>query len=265
MSNRFKKRGGGIFWAALLVLVPAFLEARPFDQIFPYLGEDVKAQVFSESGVIRSRDKIEDLSFLPALSSGINLIDSIAEKNPSFFVESLLVIPHGGRALRVLDAYNALGRVGDLKGRLYRSFTRGADIPLFEEAARLESAARNKPVPDPAPSASLPSSETIYIRLKDVNFGNSYYRADIRADSRGILYSLSNYKAISYLIFTVMPEEKFSANLYLEPLDEGMLVYSIAGTDVSDFIARRIDIPSAISKRLAVFIDWVSAGIKAAR
>jgi hypothetical protein len=62
-----------------------------------------------------------------------------------------------------------------------------------------------------------------------------------------------------------MPEEKFQANLYLEPLDEGMLIYSLAGTDVSDFIANRIDIPSAISKRLAVFIDWVSDGIKATR
>jgi hypothetical protein len=44
-----------------------------------------------------------------------------------------------------------------------------------------------------------------------------------------------------------------------------MLIYSLAGTDVSDFIANRIDIPSAISKRLAVFIDWVSDGIKTIR
>jgi hypothetical protein len=265
MLRCLKKKKSVLFWAVLLFLVPAFLEARSFDEIFPYLGEDLKARVFSTEGLIRSLEKIEDLSFLPALSSGINLIDGIMEKKPSFFVESLLVIPYGGRNLKVLDAYNALGRVGDLKGRLYHSFTRGADIPLFEEATRLESDKRNKPVPDPSPSAFLPASETIYIRLKDVNFGNSYYRADIRTHSRGILYSLSNYKTISYLIFTVMPEEKFSANLYLEPLDEGMLVYSLAGTDVSDFIANRIDIPSAISKRLAVFIDWISAGIKAAR
>jgi hypothetical protein len=186
-------------------------------------------------------------------------------KKPGYLVESLLVIPYGSRKLNVLDAYNCLGKVRDLKGRLYHSFTRDADVPLFEDATRLESDKRNRVIPDPGPSAFLPSSETVYIRLKDVNFGNSYYRANVNVDFHGITYSLTNYKTISYLIFTVMPEEKFQAHLYLEPLDEGMLVYSIAGTDVSDFISRRIDIPSAISKRLSVFIDWVSDGIKAVR
>jgi hypothetical protein len=59
-----------------------------------------------------------------------------------------------------------------------------------------------------------------------------------------------------------MKEEDFSAFLYLEALDEGMLVYAVAGTEVSNFIDNRIDIPSAISKRLAVFIDWVSDGVR---
>jgi hypothetical protein len=259
------KKGRVLVLIFLVCLVPAFLEARSFDEIFPSLGEDLKAQAFSGEGIIRSLEKDETLTLLPAPSSGIDLPAKILAKKPAYLVESLLVIPYGSRKLSVLDAYNALGKVRDLKGRLYHSFTKGADIPLFEDATRLESNTKSKAIPDPPPSAFLPSSETVYIRLKDVNFGNSYYRADVSSGFHGITYSLSNYKTISYLIFTVMPEEKFQANLYLEPLDEGMLVYSIAGTDVSNFIANRIDIPSAISKRLAVFIDWVSDGIKALR
>jgi hypothetical protein len=264
MLKNLKKRSllCGTF---LVFLVPVFLEARSFDEIFPFLEKELKAQVFSGAGVIRTPERIEDTAILPAFSSGINLIDKVMENKPSFFVESLHIVPYGSRKLSVLDAYNALGKVRDLKGRLYHSFTRDADIPLFEDAARIESNTKNKAIPDPAPSAFLPSSETVYIRLKDVNFGNSYYRADVNTSSYGITYSLTNYKTITYLIFTVMPEEKFQANLYLEPLDEGMLIYSLAGTDVSDFIANRIDISSAISKRLAVFIDWVSDGIKAIR
>jgi hypothetical protein len=99
--------------------------------------------------------------------------------------------------------------------------------------------------------------------LKDVNFGNTYYRADITPAGRGLLYSLTNYRTISYLLFTVMREENFSAYLYMEPVVEGMLIYSVAGTDVSDFISNQIDIPSAISKRLAVFIGWISDGLRA--
>lgn len=248
-----------------MCLVPVFLEARSFDEIFPFLGDDLKAQVFSGAGIIRALKKNETLTLLPAPSSGIDLPSKILSEKPGYMVESLLVVPYGSRELNVLDAYNTLGNVRDLKGRLYHSFTKNAAIPLFEDATRLESDTRSKAIPDPAPSAFLPSSETVYIRLKDVNFGNTYYRADIHTNPHGITYNLTNYKAITYVIFTVMPEEKFQANLYLEPLDEGMLVYSIAGTDVSDFIANRIDIPSAISKRLAVFVDWVSDGIKARR
>jgi hypothetical protein len=172
------------------------------------------------------------------------------------------VLPYSGKILDTLDAYNALGRIRDLKGRLYRSFTRKAEIPLFEDATRLESAKKNNAIPDPPPASELPSSETVYIRLKDVNFGNSYYRADVSAGPHGITYSLTNYKNLTYLFFTVMKEEKFSAILYLEPLAEGMLVYSVAGADASDFIAGKIHIPSAIEKRLAVFIGWVSDNLK---
>jgi hypothetical protein len=258
-----KKRA--LIWTAALVLFPVLLEARSFDEIFPYVSGELKTEVFSETGVIRTFKKIEELNFLPALSSGINLIDSIMEKKPGYFVESLLVVPYEARTLSRLDAYNALGKVRGLKGKLYHSHTRKADIPLFEDATRLESGKKSNPIPDPAPASSVPASESIYIRLKDVNFGNSYYRADISANPHGVLCSLTNYKSISYLFFTVMKEEKFSVNLYLEPLDEGLLIYSLAGTDVSNFIANRIDIPSAISKRLAVFIDWITDGIKAAR
>jgi hypothetical protein len=254
----------GLLFAAL-VIFPVFLQARSFDDIFPYLGQDIKQQVFSYGGVIRSMGNIQDLAFLPAFSSGINLIDKVLEKKPSHFFESLAVVPYAGRTLNILDAYNALGKVRSLKGRLYHSATRDADVPLFEDATRLESSRKNNPIPDPPPAARAPASETIYIRLKDVNFGNSFYRADISSNTHGVLFSLTNYKTISYLLFTVMKEEAFSANLYLEPLDEGMLVYSLAGTDVSNFIASKTDIPSAIRKRLAVFIDWISDGIKTAR
>jgi hypothetical protein len=115
------------------------------------------------------------------------------------------------------------------------------------------------------PTRELPRAETVFIRLKDINFGNSYYKSDISVSPHGITYNLTNTRNLSYLFFTAMKEGKFSAILYLEPLTEGMLVYSVAGADASDFVANRIDIPSAISKRLAVFIAWIYDGIKEAR
>ena len=234
---------------------------RSFDEIFPGIGESLKNEAFSSGGFIRSLEKNEPLEIIPASSSGISLQGAVIGKNPSFLAESLLVVPYQGRVLERLDAYNALSRIRDLKGRLYSSHTRNAEVPLFEDATRLESGKKSNPVPDPQPAVTLPVSETVFLRLKDVNFGNTYYRGEVTTSPYGVTYSLSNYKNITYLLFTVMKEERFSAILYMEPLLEGMLIYSVAGADTSDFIASKIDIPSAISKRLAVFIGWINDGL----
>ena len=235
---------------------------RSLSELFPGLNENQKREIFSRDGIINSAEKNEAMIFIPAPGSGIDLISTVMRNNPSYLAESLLVIPHQSKVLSRLDAYNALSKVGDLKGRLYRSHTRNAEVPLFEDATRIESAQRDRPIPDPPLSTVLPQSETIYMRLRDVNFGNSFYKAEFSTGPYGLTYNLSNFRNLRYLVFTVMKEEKFSAILYMEPLAEGMMVYSVAGADASDFIASKIDIPSAISKRLSVFIAWISDNIK---
>jgi len=250
----------------LLFFTPSSVEADPteanslrsFSELFPSLGESRKKEAFSNEGTIRTVKKNEALEFLPAQNSGIDLYGTVMKTNPTYLAESLLVIPYKGRVFTRLDAYNALGKISGLKGRLYRSFTRNAEVPLFQEATRLENEKSGKAVPDPLPARELPNSETLFIRLKDVNFGNSYYRTNMSLTKFGLTYKITNTKNLSYLFFTVLPEEKFSSILYIEPLTEGMLVYSMAGADASDFIANRIDIPSAISKRLMVFLSWIN-------
>jgi hypothetical protein len=247
-------------------VAPDSIEAaslRSFDELFPSLGESRKKEAFSDGGAIRSVKKNEALEFLPAPASGIDLYGTVMSANPAFLAESLLVMPYHGRVLSRLDAYNALGKISDLKGRLYRSHNRNADIPLFQEATRLENEKSGRAVPDPLPARELPNAETVFIRLKDVNFGNSYYRTDMSVTPFGLTYKITNTKNLSYLFFAVLREEKFCSILYIEPLTEGMLVYSMAGADASDFIANRVDIPSAISKRLLVFLGWIRDNLTA--
>ena len=234
---------------------------RSFDWLFPGLGENRKREAFSPGGLIRSIKKNEAMEFITNPEAGIDLLGVVLKEDPSYLAESLLVIPYEGKTLDSLAAYNALARIRDLKGRLYHSHTRDAEVPLFEDATRIDSVQKNNPLPDPPRASELPLSETVFMRLKDVNFGNSFYRGEISISPHGITYKLSNAKNLTYLLFTVMKEEKFTAVLYMEPLAEGMLIYSMAGAGASDFISNRIDIPSAISKRLAVFISWIEDGL----
>ena len=238
---------------------------RSFNELFPSLAGALKNQVFSKDGLVQTTGKGGTLELIPSPSSGIQIHNSIIAKKPTFLAESLLVVPYSGKTLDKLDAYNALGKIRDLKGRLYSSYSKNSEVPLFEDATRLESAKKTNPIPDPPPARELPLTDTVFIRLKDVNFGNSFYKAEFSTGQYGVSYNMSNFKSLTYLFFTVMKEDRFSAILYLEPLAEGMLVYSVAGADASDFIASKINIPTAIGKRLKVFINWVSDGLVSAR
>jgi hypothetical protein len=244
----------------LLFSVEAVSQTRSFDVLFPNLSQAERARAFTPGGlVMSSRD--QNPRIMPAPGAGIDIATAVVNRNLSFLTESLLVIPINREVSR-LNIYNALGNIQGLRGRVYHSYRRDNYIPLFEEANRIADARRTAAIPDPPRASAVPMSETVYIRLRDVNFGNSFYRAEIRTTHHGLLYSLSNFRALTYLFVPVIREDRFVAQLYFEVLEEGVLVYSIAGTDVSDFVARQINIPSAIQKRLEVIIQWVVEGIE---
>ena len=254
------------FSVLFLTLFPLAAEPAPtqrsFNQIFPGISPAVREAAFSRDGFFQSTKEIQRSALAGSGQSAIDpqIIETILLKQPGFLVESILVVPGKADEYSLLDVYNALGKISGLKGRLYRSFTRNEYIPLFEDVTRIE-AKKNNPIPDPAPASKIPSAETIYMRLKDVNFGNTYYRGDMTLVPHGMRYSLSNNKNITYFFVPVIREEKFNVQLYFEPITEGILIYALAGADVSDFVASRVDMPSAISKRLTVIISWVAEGI----
>jgi len=246
----------------LLVIAGVFSQSRSFNDIFPDIAPAVRQTAFTNEGYSKSAENVPRSALVGSIS-GIDpqIIDSVFVKKPGFLVEAIKVIPDAGNGYSLLDVYNALGNIRGLKGRLYNSFTRKERVPLFEEVTRIESPKKNIPVADPPPASGIPASETVYMRLKDANFGNSFYRGDIALFQRGLRYSLTNYKNISYYFITVIKEEKFTVQLYFEVITEGVLIYSLAGAEVSDFVSSRIDMPSAINKRLEVISSWASEGI----
>jgi len=235
---------------------------RSFNEIFPGIAPAVRQAVFSNEGYSKSAENVPSSSLVGS-RSGIDpqIIDSIFAKKPGFLVEAIKVIPDAENRYSLLDVYNALGNIRGLKGRLYDSHTRNEKVPLFEEVTRIEGPRKNTPVADPPVASRIPPSETIYMLLKDVNFGNTYYRGDITLFQRGLRCSLTNNKNISYFFITVIKEERFTMQLYFEVISEGILIYSLAGADVSDFVSSRISMSSAIGKRLSVIMSWAAEGI----
>jgi hypothetical protein len=166
-----------------------------------------------------------------------------------------LLIADSEKQINIETVRGALDRREDLKGRLYHSFTRDKYIPLFEDAARV--------APPRGEDGKKDEGESIYIRLKDANFGNTYYKASIemRSQSRALIYTLENNRTISFAILPVIREGGFVTRMYFEILDEGLLFYSVAGISVSPLAASLIDVESAMEKRLQVISLWVIDGL----
>ncbi|MDR0601333.1 MAG: hypothetical protein LBG42_03045, partial [Treponema sp.] len=163
--------------AAFLIFLCPFLNAqkRSFDEIFPGASADQRNLIYSGTGLLTASQRTGGFNLLPLLGIDGSIISAVTNRNPSMIVETLMVIPDPQSAVRLIDVYNALGKIRNLKGRLYHSETRKADIPLFEDASRINFR-KNTVIPDPPAASVVPHAETVYIRVKDANFGNCYYR-----------------------------------------------------------------------------------------
>jgi len=242
-----------------------YAQIRGFNDIFPGIGQDIRDAALKTGGYVWTGQRTGGFQIIGNSRNNRldpQIVNNVLSANPGYLVESIIIIPGAPGFVSLLDVYNALGNIRGLSGRLYNSATRNQEIPLFEEATRILSDRRTTPIPDPPPSRILPRTETVYIRLKDANFGNTYYRGEIALVQNGLRYTLSNFKSLSYLFIPIIREGKFIAQLYFEPIEEGILIYSIAGADVPEIFASQIHMNSAISKRLAVITEWASDGIR---
>jgi len=245
----------------------SFAETRGVSDLFPGAEKTILAKATEEQGYSVSiktagknpADSIAMLTLKP--KDEIEIAGIIAHNKPSYIIESLLIIPVQ-RETTLLDVYNVLGMVRNLQGKEYFSATREKYTALFEEASRLESENRLRRINDPPPAKKMVLPETIFILLKDANFGNCYYQAEINTLSSGLVYSFSNFKNINYFLFPVIKKQNLIIRLYLEPVDEGILVYGITGIKAAESASGRVDIPSAIRKRLDVIYDWIAGNLR---
>jgi hypothetical protein len=247
----------------IILLLPVSLGAqlRSFNEAFPNILTEQQDDAFSSGGYLYSGTGQENLTLLPRTGGNISITKSSLGKNPGFFVEALRVVPYRGTTL--LRIYNALQQIRGLKGKLYHSAGKDKYVPLFEEALRVEGPQKIRSfLPDPPPASSVPSREIMFVRLTDANFGHCYYEISLYSNQRGILCTIKNFKTVTFGPIPVMRENTFIALLYLEPIEEGMVVYCLAGAEVSNFIAKHVNIPSALNKRMDVITDWILDGLQ---
>ena len=251
----------------LIIEAPKF-EIRSFDTVFPNLSPTLKMTAMSNQGLRHYflTDKSTNNSsndfpiIIPNPDLEIDLLGSVMKTNPSHIIEALLLMPFNERELDLLDIYNALGKIENIKN--HSVTTNNRETFIFTESTRIENTRSRTAIPDPTPAEELPFSETMYVRLKEITFGNLFLRADISISLYGITYSMTNFADVRYFLIPIMRAERFVTIIYLEPVREGMLIYSVSGFYLPGLIADRVNLTGNINRRIEVFIKWITAGLR---
>jgi hypothetical protein len=242
-------------------VISVFPQARSISQVFPSCTREQRDAAFSSGGYLYYGNRSENLTLLPRTSETITISKSSLGPKPGFFLEYLQILPR--KNVSLLRVYNAVQKIQDLKGRLYFSHTAKRYMPVFTDAVRIEGPGKLKVfLPDPPLAGIISSAETIYARVTDIRFGNCYFEISLTSNRQGILYRITNFRTLTYGPIPVVKERVLNILLYIEPVEEGLAVYCLAGAEVSDFIAKYVDIPTALDKRMSVFVEWLLDGTK---
>jgi hypothetical protein len=242
-------------------VISVFPQARTIMQVFPSCTAEQRNAAFSSGGYLYYGDRSENLILLPRTGETNKISKSSLGPKPGFFLEYLQILPR--KNVSLLRIYNAVRKIQGLKGRLYYSHTGKSYMPVFTDAVRVEGPEKIKTfLPDPPLAGTVSSAETIYVRVTDARFGNCYFEISLTSDKQGILFRITNFRALTYGPIPVVKERILNILLYIEPVEEGLAVYCLAGAEVSDFIAKYVDIPTALNKRMTVFVEWILDGTK---
>jgi hypothetical protein len=251
-----------IFEAPPLVFeIPSFIyETRSFDVVFPGLSRTERRTALGKGGIKYFFDKDGSPSLIPGEDSGIDLYSSVMEKKPSHLIEAMVLVPYNKKEFDLLDIYNALGSIESLKD--YSFLINDREVNIFEETTRIESARNRKSIPDPPPADILPYAQTMYLRFKDAYYGNLFIRGEVSMSLYGMTYSMTNFTDIRYFLVPIVRAERIIVIMYLEPLKEGVLVYSMSGLYLPGFIADRVNITPSINRRINTLINWITDGLR---
>ena len=251
-------------FTVLLFVMPVFClfsQPRRLAELYPDISEEQRSRAYSAGGYLYYGAKSENLTLIPQTGKTLPISKSSLGQKPGFFVEALRIVPR--KNISLLSIFNALEKIRDLKGRTYYSAGSKKHLPLFTDAVRIEGPGKlNVFLPDPLPALAVPAIKTMYARLTDARFGNCYFDITLRSDQHGIQYRITNFKALTYGPIPVVKEWAMTVMIYIEPVEEGLVLYCLAGSEVSDFIARYVDIPSALNKRMEIFTNWMLDGIR---
>lgn len=202
--------------------------------------------------------KNEGLRFVPETPFTTDTILLVSQMDTNVLSEALYLIPYTEEYDGLnLEMYNMLRHVRKIEDVKYFSHRRDAVVNLFEDVYRTEEPSSRKSIPDDSVDV-IPPEETLYLHMKEVNFGSAHYRMNLESTEGMLKVNLVNTSVIRKFV-KVLDRENMNLQLVIIPVDEGFLIHGICALKVhnKDFIQGKLDTYSAFYRRLYALEVWI--------
>ncbi len=184
-----------------------------------------------------------------------------------FLIEalSLLSYPSGLKITThekvMLSLFNTLRSVSTQEGIEYISHRRG-DVPaqLISRSYIVSEVGSREPLDDPV-SKVLPEEETLIVYQDDTSFRGNYYEYTYWTNDSEIAVRITNRSKMKVFgLFKAIEADEMSIYVQIRPVDEGLLIYSLAvSSDLPaeiSILGYKVNLSDSFTERLIAVENW---------
>jgi hypothetical protein len=188
---------------------------------------------------------------------------------PSFLVESLFLYPKPQGAAagswsgdERTALYNGSLSISTLAGIQYFSTSRNALRTFYETSAVIDGP-RGKPLADPF-FTQPPAELTLYVRQKDLTFGDNIYQYTYYAQPGALICLMENTTTMAAGIIPAVGKNKLRSVIALFDAGEHLLIYCASMARAASLPGMNQRVSASFSTRLEAILKWVCGRADAA-
>jgi len=245
--------------AGILSFLPGTgIFALPLENLLP----EPQIKQLMESGAIdRERFDASTLGMVPRYTVLEKLLETNRQAiDPNIVVESLRLYKKPSSqgnwtASERTELFNGIVALSTLKGIEYFSKSRNRMHLLYESSTIIDGPVNKNPRPDPV-FGTPPAELNVYVRQKDLTFGDNVYEANYYSGESSFIVLLDNVTALSYGLVTVVGKNKFKTVVAIFDCGPYLLVYAASMAKASMLPGMKQRAGESISNRANALLLW---------
>ncbi|MDR2767501.1 MAG: hypothetical protein LBB82_04150 [Treponema sp.] len=191
----------------------------------------------------------------------------IGELGPSFFGESLARYqkPRAGEwsAAERAGLYNSALALSTLTGLQYYSASRRQMRTFYETSSIVSGPDGKTPRPDPR-YGEPPPELTVYVRQKDLSFGDNIYQYRYIARSDCFIFIQENLTAMSYGIIPVVGKNRLRSLVAVFDAGDSLLIYTVSMAKAASVPGLADRVSKSFGNRAEAILNWFTAQAESA-